>query len=635
MIIIPIMVIILLEFVLRWTWDEDRELDVFVQDPYASDYYVVNQSAGKRYFSGNRFGAFGTQDVFLKKKLENGLRIFVFGGSSTAGYPYLFSGSFPAMIQQRLEALYPEKSIEVINLGMTAVNSFTIKDFARDALRFDPDMFIIYAGHNEFYGALGSASSQGSFLSGHRTFTQLYLHLKNTSTYRFILTVMQKLTAGDATKSGQTLMARMVGNHHIPYDSALYQRTHQVFSANIQEILDDCKQSGIPVLIGSLSSNIRDQKPFVSILVEGVDSTEFARELEAIKDNMVLGNFEEAMESLTTMMERHPHHALLNFYAGRCQEFLGNSVNAQSYYTSARDFDGLRFRASSDMNEVIRDLCERNTNAYYAPVHEHFIEEASKGLVGKSHFLEHLHPHARGYFSMAKTYTGLIRELVPSGESSKEHLDSLLLSDIALSALDSSMAKMRVDMLTSGWPFRETKRFLTVDQIHPESFTDQLALSVLKKDTDYEKAHVELAQHYVKNGQWKQAVNEYRILAHTFRNNESPLMAASRLLIQNEQFDAALPYLHKTLNLVEDGYSYKWIGTILLFNQDPHSAIPYFKKAIKSSPRDEQLLYNLAGAYYVTSQPGLAKNTLNTLLRINPQNQDASRLLRKISQVDS
>ena len=55
--------------------------------------------------------------------------------------------------------------VEVINLGMTAVNSYVIRDLSQRVMEYKPDAVIIYAGHNEYYGSFGAASTQFGFVN--------------------------------------------------------------------------------------------------------------------------------------------------------------------------------------------------------------------------------------------------------------------------------------------------------------------------------------------------------------------------------------------------------------------------------------------------------------------------------------
>ncbi len=48
-------------------------------------------------------------------------------------------------------------------MGISAINSITLRDIIDDVLEENPDLIIIYTGHNEYYGALGPASNISGF----------------------------------------------------------------------------------------------------------------------------------------------------------------------------------------------------------------------------------------------------------------------------------------------------------------------------------------------------------------------------------------------------------------------------------------------------------------------------------------
>ena len=98
-------------------------------------------------------------------KRSNTFRVFVFGGSSTQGFPYNFYYSFAEQLEQRLLLNTEGVHVEVINLGMTAVNSYVIRDLSQRVMEYKPDAVIIYAGHNEYYGSFGAASTQFGFVN--------------------------------------------------------------------------------------------------------------------------------------------------------------------------------------------------------------------------------------------------------------------------------------------------------------------------------------------------------------------------------------------------------------------------------------------------------------------------------------
>ena len=67
---------------------ESEKQDLFVEVPNTPDYLMANTKFISRYFPS--FVQMLLQMHFEKQKPSNMFRIFVFGGSSTEGFPYSF-----------------------------------------------------------------------------------------------------------------------------------------------------------------------------------------------------------------------------------------------------------------------------------------------------------------------------------------------------------------------------------------------------------------------------------------------------------------------------------------------------------------------------------------------------------------
>ncbi|MDC2888862.1 SGNH/GDSL hydrolase family protein [Psychrosphaera algicola] len=98
------------------------------------------------------------------------------GGSTAAGFPYGRFGSLQGMLEQRFKRTYPHKNIEVINTAMAAVNSYTLMDFVDEIIEIEPDLILIYAGHNEYLGVMGVGSTFAAI--GGRSATLAFCYLK-------------------------------------------------------------------------------------------------------------------------------------------------------------------------------------------------------------------------------------------------------------------------------------------------------------------------------------------------------------------------------------------------------------------------------------------------------------------------
>ncbi|MCW8865396.1 MAG: hypothetical protein OQK22_10920, partial [Colwellia sp.] len=155
---IPFAFFALLEGGLRF-FDYGREMPLFMDYPgeknaNAPKYLLPRPDVVKRYFPEGSAAPSVTIETnfFLKEKPENGLRIVVQGGSTAAGFPFGYGASIAGMLDYRLKQSFPDRTVEVINTALAAVNSYTILDFVDEIIEQQPDAVLIYAGHNEYYG---------------------------------------------------------------------------------------------------------------------------------------------------------------------------------------------------------------------------------------------------------------------------------------------------------------------------------------------------------------------------------------------------------------------------------------------------------------------------------------------------
>jgi hypothetical protein len=120
---------LLLEFFLQ-IFGYGADYSVFTKAYSAyPDYLFLNPNITHKYFTNVSAPPTTIADPFREKKSANAYRVFVLGESSVAGWPYVPNASFPRILKRKLQLYYPESEIEVINLGISAINSYTLKDF--------------------------------------------------------------------------------------------------------------------------------------------------------------------------------------------------------------------------------------------------------------------------------------------------------------------------------------------------------------------------------------------------------------------------------------------------------------------------------------------------------------------------
>lgn len=409
---IPFVFFLLLEVVLRIS-NYGEQPPVFIPDVADSGYLIFNPRVSERYFAQKEFSTQGQYDVFLKEKSPNTVRIFVQGASTSAGFPYNHSGSFPRLLEQKLQHQYSDRNIEVINTSLAATNSFTLLDLSDEIVEQKPDMVIIYGGHNEYYGALGVGSSQSFGKS--TAATNFYLRLKNVRIVQLMKNIVKGIYSVRIQEDDQqTLMAKMVKNESIPFGSDLYHRGIDQYKTNIRALLIKYKEAGIPVYICTLVSNLKDFEPF--------ESTEDSK-----------------------------YNAAEAFKEGR--NILGtDSLGAKAKLADARDFDLLKFRAPAAIEQAVIEIAEE-LNVPVIDTHQAFERNSDKEIIGDELLLEHVHANLNGQRLFAETiYTSVNDLLTQKGIEEKPLTEEF---SYITAEVDSLYGTALLKQLLNNWPFTD------------------------------------------------------------------------------------------------------------------------------------------------------------------------------------
>lgn len=631
LVFIPILFFVLLELTLRVIgYGKDIPLlQTFTPSPAN---YSINPELGARYFPATGVKpAVSPTDIFLKEKPDNVYRIFVLGGSSAAGYPYMFNGRFSSMLEVLLEKHYPNKRFEMVNFAMPAVASYTLRDIALELGPHNPDLVLIYAGHNEFYGGLAVASAES--LGRQRWLVNLFLSLRNYKTLNLIRDFMVWLRSGSgAQKDRGTLMERMVQEKEVPYDSELFHQATETFQGNMADIITYFNEREIPVVVGSLVSNIRDQVPFTDVYSAETDRSRWQSNYKKALESFKSGDLKRSLEAINLCIQQDSLPASQYYLLGEIKEASGDSAGAYNAFYLAKEYDGLRFRASEDLNEVLYQFRD-DEKVLLAPVKEAFEKYSPGRLIGKTLMLEHLHPTITGYALMAKAYATTILNAKLCGPPEVTVVpDQEWLSEIGITYIDREVARIRIDYLMSGWPFQKNspppKREYKIPNATP---LQELALKFWMDEINWEQLHVEAASFYTQQKNWENAAREYQALIRATPINAAPYIFLGQCLMRLNRFDEALSAFNHALSVEPGAYVYKMVGSIYLQQGNAAKAVPYLEQAVQADPADLQSLFSLSQAYTSAKKFPQAKGAVEQLLQRQSDYPRAKALLQFIN----
>ncbi len=644
LILTPVLIILSLEFLLR-VMDYGNEFDLVTETKIqGTSYYKINESVARRYFAGSEHVIpEARNDLFLKDKLAGTFRVFCMGGSSTAGWPFLYNATFPSLLSDQLQRNFPEKNIEVVNFGISAVNSFSVLDLIKELIHFQPDLFIIYMGHNEFYGALGVASTRK--IGNDRAIIKLYLRLQKIRLVQFVRNIINGLRAQLVGKQEQqesrTLMQQMIGEKFIRYHDADYHTAKTHFRENLRDILHTLNKAKTPVHVGTTVSNLRSFEPFKSLFSETfADTSSWKQIFKQGKQAEETGDFKTALHFYQKAVALDSMPANAWFRMARCYEMVGDFANANMNYKRARDFDALRFRASTEFNDITKQECTLQS-VPCVDLEKYFEQYSPHGLIGNELILEHLHPNVTGYFLIAEAFfkqlweSPRINTTLVTSLTTEEWLAQAYITDLEL-----EIANVRIQQLTGRWPFKEKVTFRQPDDdAGYEVYLQQNVNKVLNEKMPFNDASYALANYLIDNDRSDKAEKYYRALIKIRPMNYYPYLYLGNVLFaQNKISEAEHAYQQSLERSRHLPYAYAKLGLLYVSNNRPSLAIDILHQAIEIAKNTDQvksadranMYYLLGTAYAQANQLMKALELTRRGLQLYPGDNRLKNLKQKI-----
>jgi tetratricopeptide (TPR) repeat protein len=342
--------------------------------------------------------------AFLRDKPPEAYRIFCLGGSTTYGRPYDDRTSFAGFLRAFLPAMDPSRSWEVINAGGISYASYRIEVLTRELVQYQPDLFVIYTGHNEFledrtYSSLietPEAIRRAVRWAGwSRTFALAQRMLHGPPAVADRPTLPAEVTA---------ILDRSVGPSAYHRDDRWRAQVLAHFRAALGQIVAVARNAGAEVLLVVPASNLRDCSPFKSEHQDRLTNEqlrEFQIQLRSADLALQAGQLAEALPRLERAVQIDPRHADAQYRYGRSLIETGDLAAARQALVRARQEDVCPLRAYEAIQDIVRDIAAQ----WKIPLIDFAAlldRESAGGIPGADWFLDHVHPTIEGNQRLAR-----------------------------------------------------------------------------------------------------------------------------------------------------------------------------------------------------------------------------------------
>jgi tetratricopeptide (TPR) repeat protein len=387
---------VLLELALRTLGVRPRP---YGDDPYVgftSEAPLFVERDGMMVRAANKSRLFNEQE-FPAAKGADTVRVFCVGGSTTYGRPYDSDTSYCGWLGRFLPAADPSRQWEVVNAGGISYASYRVAVLMEELIGYEPDLFIVYTGHNEFL----ERRTYPQIIATPRAVRGLGTVLSRTSTWaaleRVVDSAREPAPTAPATRLGddvKTLLDDAVGPSAYTRDDELGEKIVQHFTFNLSRMVDIADSAGARIIMVTPASNLRTCRPFKSENRDGLDQASLTRWQTLTTMARIASTADQAPEELGLVeqaLQIDGRHALVHFRHGELLDTLGRHDEARDAYLRARDEDVCTLRATTEIEQAVRTVAAERQ----VPLVD-FVAlaaaEAEHGIPGRDLFYDHVHP---------------------------------------------------------------------------------------------------------------------------------------------------------------------------------------------------------------------------------------------------
>jgi len=567
----------------------------------------------------NKLSFFNIQE-FAKKKQGDTFRIFCFGGSTTYGRPYKADTAFPKWLEINLNILDPSRKYEVINAGGISYASYRIVHLIEEAVQYEPDLFVIYSGHNEFL----EARTYEEILAQNPALKRIRVLMDKLRIYTLLRNSISKAKQSiSKTQKNNilkdevaTILDDVAGIERYARENLQMERTLEHFKYNLEKIIALAKKHHIPIVLSTVACNLRDFSPFKSEHKDNLSQ----QDLDAWNQFYQQGQeyqkqkkWQHALISYEKCFSLDDQYAELSYNIAQC---LFNSEQfdlAKKYYFQAKELDICPLRAPFRINQTIKIIAKREKIPLVNIEAE--IEKISPHRIPNSDFLiDHVHPTIQANQIIAEKIAFVLRQEKIISDNAE--IDPDIISANYRKALSSLPDEYYSNGLLNlakvlGWAGKQDEK-----------------IKILKRNSTKLQGHYEyyymLGNSALQSGEPFKAIeyfNQSLALNPGFSETYTNLGFA---LSRAGSPDKALENYEKALLLNENDYVAQTnIGRIYYIKNDFTRALEEYKKAIPIKKDYPQIYEGLGVIYYKQGNTKRALEELNRAIELNPNYSEA------------
>ena len=372
----------------------------------------AEQADAARYVIPQTRRKFFAAESFPATKSKNTFRVFCLGGSTVQGRPFSKQTSFTTWLQLSLQAADPHRNWEVINCGGVSYASYRLIPILQECLRYEPDLFIVCTGHNEFledrtYGHIRQLPA--GIAHAHASLTRL----------RSYALARQLLLPPADSRQSQPADSRAIlkpdvdamldyqdGLRAYHRDTAWRDNIILHFQFNLQRMIALARAADVPVVLIRPPANLSDTAPFKSQHRDGLSPRQLRKWQSLIADaqRFYRSDLSRSVKRLKSAIEIDGQYAATYYELGQCHATLKQHDESRRAFVLAKDHDVCPLRILESMVASILDVADK-THTSVIDAHQLLEEKCPGNVLGGYLLVDHVHPSVTGHQIIAAELT--------------------------------------------------------------------------------------------------------------------------------------------------------------------------------------------------------------------------------------
>jgi tetratricopeptide (TPR) repeat protein len=497
---------------------------------------------GDRYVTNPVKLCFFNPQEFPAAKSPRACRIFCLGGSTTYGHPYDHRTYFGSWLRAYLQEAAPERDWEVVNCGGISYASYRIALLMDELVRYEPDLFIVYTGHNEFL----EERTYGELRRRNRALVGLLRAASYSRVFQLMQASLRPAPREPTSRLPGEVATRLeiVGPEAYHRDRPWQRAVLEHFRSSVTRIVDQAHGAGAQIIFVHPAANLKDFTPFKSEHTAGLSAEQVERWKALIRDGrrvQAAGDPQRAVTLLREAEQLNPERAMGLWYLGDALLAAGQQEESLRYFVRAKDEDVCPLRALSEIGEILTEV-SREQHVTLVDFPQLLVDKYGVlPAVGLDCFLDHVHPTLRVHADLGRA---LAHQLAVEGVT-RDFEDSTALDE-------------RVDRRVRGslTPYDHVMALNTLAMTLSWAGKNEEALRLAETAVEAAPQNSEILAQYgrllEKLHRDDEALQAYQKAVQANPEDSHALARLGRLYGQRGDFAAARGYLQRAVQLTPD-----------------------------------------------------------------------------------